>query len=242
MRKRALFIAVCTFMLLTACGGKETPASSTPVASPSPQASEDTAAKEGALNNQSPAGEADDNAKLELSLEVSGGSVDVDPEDTDGFLNEVTFNEIEVVEDYLEAGVNVDALDDNGFGALHKAMQKNSTDMAKLLLDHGADINIVNAGSYTPLLTFTEYNSVDMVRFLLENGADPNIGGGDNDDYYPLIAATRFNYSDIVKLLLDHGAFPNLEYLDNGETVNAMQIAENYGFTEIVELIKKSLE
>ncbi len=238
MKKAALLLVACMIVLTTACGTEESLVEGTSVVTASPSTSEGPS-----LENKTSEPEEDVEAgdQPHISIEVSGGSVAIDPEDSYGFLSAVTFDQKEVVLEYIEAGVQIDFLDDNGFGALYNALYNGNMELAKLLLEHGAAINIQNEQKYTPLLIFAEYDSSEIVEFLLENGADPNIGGGENDDYYPIIAASLLNYPKIVKLLLDHDAYPNLEYVYDGETVNATQIAERYGFTEIEELIQKSL-
>ncbi|MCV7198756.1 ankyrin repeat domain-containing protein [Mycobacterium angelicum] len=78
----------------------------------------------------------------------------------------------------LSEGADVNAVDDQGFTALHAAASRDSEDIVRLLLDAGADVNAKNAKGETPLYNAvrnTTDAALSIVRLLRERGADPTI-------------------------------------------------------------------
>ena len=58
---------------------------------------------------------------------------------------------IEAVKQYLDAGTDVNAKDENGVTPLHQAAYHSNKETAELLLDKGADVNARDNGGETPL-------------------------------------------------------------------------------------------
>ena len=56
---------------------------------------------------------------------------------------------------------------------LHFAAEKNSLEVARLLIEHGADVNAKDS-VFTPLDMAAEFNSIDVARLLIEQGANTN--------------------------------------------------------------------
>jgi uncharacterized protein len=113
----------------------------------------------------------------------------------------------------VEAGGDVDAVDEHGSGTLLTF----HPDVMEYLLGKGADPNRQTNESGDPILAGVAYfNNVECVRLLLQAGADPNglvrdthetalhgclIGLGHN--------VTEYDRHAVVKLLIEHGADPN---------------------------------
>jgi ankyrin repeat protein len=149
-------------------------------------------------------------------------------ESSDGFRNPTIFraidnNDYEDVKRHLQAGENVNAVDDQdwpgGETPLHLAAGWASTRMVELLLDHGANIEaraIVEdeLSNATPLHAAILQKKASTVRLLLDRGADINgaaemydkdgeiEGGGAS----PLHLAAATGQNTIVNLLLEKGA------------------------------------
>lgn len=68
----------------------------------------------------------------------------------------------------LNAGEDVNAVNEQGNTALHYAVALNNAAMADLLLRHGADMNISNAQGWTPL-KIAEKKKVENVAVILRN-------------------------------------------------------------------------
>ena len=86
------------------------------------------------------------------------------PELIDGVKN----NNKEAVLQLLNAGENVNAVNEQGNSALHYAVALNNAEMAEILLRYGADMNISNAQGWTPL-KIVEKKKVEDVAAVLHN-------------------------------------------------------------------------
>jgi hypothetical protein len=117
---------------------------------------------------------------------------------------------------------------------LMEATMNGDTEEVNRFLEEGADPNEQEpeVGS-TALILAADYDQLDAAKILLENGADPNLP--DNSGNTPLMGAVFMENKDIVQLLLDAGADPNFE---NDEGMSAFTYAEDFGYIEIVELLK----
>jgi ankyrin repeat protein len=92
----------------------------------------------------------------------------------------------------VEAGNDVNAVDANGYTALHGAAHRGSNDIVKLLVEKGAKLNAVNALGWTPYLIAdgvfypNTYNRrLETAKLLLELGADPKVGKRRPEDLPP---------------------------------------------------------
>ena len=62
---------------------------------------------------------------------------------------------------------DINALDKNGFSALHYATLQGHSDVVALLLSEGADVNCYNLSQETPLHLASRANNVDLIRLFL---------------------------------------------------------------------------
>jgi uncharacterized protein len=94
--------------------------------------------------------------------------------------NEEAFEAVKIC---IEAGNDVNAVDTNGYTALHGAAHRGSNDIVRLLVEKGAELNVVNALGWTPWIIAdgvfypNTYNRrLETAALLLELGADPKVG------------------------------------------------------------------
>lgn len=75
----------------------------------------------------------------------------------------------------LAQGAPVDLQDDNGWTALHFAVQAKKVDIVRALLEHGANPNLVNAHGNGPLwiAVMNAKGEFEIIKALLCAGADP---------------------------------------------------------------------
>ena len=144
----------------------------------------------------------------------------------DAFVQAAGEGDKEIVELFLEAGMEVDIVGSSGgyysLGAegtaLMHARREGQTEIAKLLLEHGADPN--QTDDETPILIeAVETGNADIARLLLEYGADPD--AKDESDWQrgqtALIVACDYDFPELVQALIDAGA--NVNEKETGKTV-----------------------
>lgn len=114
-----------------------------------------------------------------------------------------------MVRKMLEAGVPVDAPQEDGCSGLWLAAEAGCADVVKLLAESaGANVNAVKtAGNISALYIAGQNGHVSVVDVLLVNGANPNIAK--TTGATPLFIASQQNYIEIVTSLLKAGSNPN---------------------------------
>jgi len=103
----------------------------------------------------------------------------------------------EAVKLCYELGNDVNAVDVNGYTALHGAAHRGSNEIVTFLVEKGANINAVNKLGWTPWIIAdgvfypNTYNRrLHTAALLLELGADPKVGKRRPEDLPPLEAAS----------------------------------------------------
>ena len=103
--------------------------------------------------------------------------------------NEEAFEAVKIC---VEAGNDVNAVDANGYTALHGAAHRGSNEIVRLLVEKGAKLNAVNTLGWTPWIIAdgvfypNTYNRrLETASVLLELGADPKVGKRRPEDLPP---------------------------------------------------------
>ena len=110
----------------------------------------------------------------------------------------------------LEAGADVNAVDNWGDTPLHSLVSRSPDNKAELigvLVDAGANVDARNCRNRTALFTAIDGEDTDSIKALLEAGADVNTR--DKSGETPLHSATWQRDTDLLRLLLEHGAAVN---------------------------------
>lgn len=94
-----------------------------------------------------------------------------------GFLDAVALCPAATVRWFLDHGADPDMAVDDGFPALHLAIDRTGADRAEvmaLLLRHGADVNRRGVNDWTPLhrAACTVPAPLDLIALLIDHGAD----------------------------------------------------------------------
>lgn len=141
----------------------------------------------------------------------------------------VAHGHIEQLRALLDAGADVNASNNYGFTAIHKAVSRGMVDNIKLLIERGANVNAKSSYGWTPLHESVKSNSLDATQVLLDAGADVNALS--NNGQTPLMSLyidknSSYNQDSGEKeasLLIKYGAdkeYSIKEYVNNGEDVS----------------------
>lgn len=84
---------------------------------------------------------------------------------------------LNLLEELLRKGYDVNSKDSDGWTPLHYAVQDNRVDFVNLLLKYKADINAKDGYGNTVIAraTFSAEGNGDIIRLLIDKGADPKI-------------------------------------------------------------------
>ncbi|WP_226658658.1 M48 family metallopeptidase [Pseudalkalibacillus hwajinpoensis] len=143
----------------------------------------------------------------------------------------------EEFESHISAG-NLEAIDSDGWNALHYAAQyPEKEQMLESLLDLGMEPNAVDLYGISPLMITSRNGDVTKVELLLEAGADPNLM--DQDGWTSLIYTAYMepeNREEIYEILLSGGADP---YHVDESGYSAMDYAADAGNDEDIRLLSE---
>ena len=108
---------------------------------------------------------------------------------------------IEAVKQYIAAGSDVNAKDNNGWTPLHYVANK---EVAELLIDEGADVNKkISQEGITPLHFAAWQGRSEIAELLIAEGADVN--AKDDGGRTPLDWAEEVEHTETADLLRKHG-------------------------------------
>ena len=139
---------------------------------------------------------------------------------------------VDVVEEFLTEGADVDAQDDFHGSALQAASSKRHYQVVQILLERGADINAQGGPAGGALHAAACVPDYRMVQLLLEKGADVNPHVREYNN--PLQSAADEGFHEVVHLLLEKGADIDAPASYGG---NALQLASYNGRFQVVQLL-----
>ncbi|MBC8257839.1 MAG: ankyrin repeat domain-containing protein [SAR324 cluster bacterium] len=135
----------------------------------------------------------------------------------------------------LDAGVDLELRDQNGYTPLMQAVKLQNKELVKLLVVHGANVDIVDDVNESPLVWATSLEDVSIAKLLLSHGANPDKG-----NFSPLMwAAFHGNYSMLTMLLK---ARANLNARTHEGWTALMWAAERGNLQALWELLKRGAE
>ena len=114
-------------------------------------------------------------------------------------------NHPDVVEVLIDAGANIDTIDEEGFSPLLRASKDASLDTVKMLVKAGADVSLTDNDGDTCLILAACYGHIETVRALL---CMPEVDVNQSND----MGATSLNRAvfkkraDVVQVLIEVGA------------------------------------
>ncbi len=151
------------------------------------------------------------------------------------FMEDALEGRTEAVEQAIDAGVDVNARDEERRTALMLAGFNGHTETVKTLLKHGAKIDERDSMGRTPLMFAATGDNAAACEALLDAGSDVN-ATDTGEGFTPLMHAAAEGQLAVVKLLLQHHADRNRRDID-GDT--AKSFAQQNGHAEVVEALTK---
>ncbi|XP_059051271.1 oxysterol-binding protein-related protein 1-like [Achroia grisella] len=170
------------------------------------------------------------------------------------------FGHVDVVEALLEAGANVDEVNETGDTPLHKASFIGNEELVILLLKHKADVNIMNGEGRTAcdvcktrdvqrlleaaqrverqererrLLTAAKEGKIDDIQELLSSPYPPNINCADAQGNTCLHCAAYRGHARLAVLLLQNGVDTTLR---NNSGQLAIDLAKDNDMREVLSV------
>ena len=134
---------------------------------------------------------------------------------------------LNLVEDLITLGANLDWQDGDGRTALYMCAIINRPEILRMLIDAGADVNIQHNDGSTALHWCAINNRPKIVRMLLDYGADVNIQH--NNGSTALHWCVMWDHPEIAWMLLDAGAdktIPNNDGALPYELANTQELKE----------------
>ncbi len=139
---------------------------------------------------------------------------------------------LQLVEDLISRGADINFVGDIERSALSLASLKGHVEVVRFLVALGADLNHIDGRGETPLRKAARLRHAKVARLLIENGADVN--HVDNHGESALMKAASSGDFTIAELLVEYGAIVN--HVDNdGET--ALMNAARSGHAQIAQFL-----
>ncbi len=152
----------------------------------------------------------------------------------DCFATYIAKDKIEIVNEFLEAGMSVNSRDDMGVPMLNIATRNDNFEFTKMLLDLGADLNASSDDrGYTAVMDAVWRGNEKITEFLIEKGADLNTINKEGQTN--LILAVGANRENLVKILAENGSDPDVKDMMG---MSAYTYANLFKKTNIVEILK----
>jgi len=111
--------------------------------------------------------------------------------------------DLDAIKCFIDAGIDLNIKNKNGYTALILAAKHNNLEMAKLLISKGANLNVQSKLGWTALMYAAYARFIDMTKLLINSGADLHIESDDNITTLNCAADSGLgaNWPDIIKKL-----------------------------------------
>ncbi len=145
------------------------------------------------------------------------------------------YGHIDIVEDLITRGADIDAKNNHGYTALMYAAKQGHMQTVAFLINHKADLNLCDYVGDTALIHAVLNGKTEVVKYFLDRGSDINIQNCLGCT--PLMEAILCGHSETAILLINSGADLNLrDYTGNTPLTDAA----SYGCTEVVKHLLKN--
>lgn len=150
--------------------------------------------------------------------------------------NQIIYGSVSDVERFLQAGADVNEVDEYGYTPLIETAIVDSLEKAKVVIAHGAEINQPDMVGRTALHWAADNNNIEFCKYLLEQGADPN--AYNSSGQCVLVNPLLRGYHNIKNLLYRYGA--DLKFAQ--DFISAKLIGHRYELVGQVDIINPRQE
>jgi ankyrin repeat protein len=138
----------------------------------------------------------------------------------------------ELIKYLIQNDADVNANNEDGETALHRASINGHLEVVKLLIENNADVNAINEQEETALHIASFNEHLEVVKLLIENNA--NVNAKDEDGGTALHNASLYGHSKVVELLIEEVDDVNAK---DGYGSTALHIASFYRHLKVVKLL-----
>lgn len=132
------------------------------------------------------------------------------PYTSDCFATYIAKDKIEVVNEFLEAGMSINSRDDMGVPMLNIACRNDNFEYVDMFLNLGAELNATSDDrGYTAVMDAVWRGNEKITQMLIDRGADLNTINKEGQTN--LILAVGADRLSLVKLLAENGADPDVK-------------------------------
>jgi len=138
-----------------------------------------------------------------------------------------------VVKLLLEAGADIEAMDQEGLTALMNAAENGTESTVAMLIQHGAQVDAASNAGFTPLIVAAAGGHSKACALLLDK--DPTIiSKTHSEGVDALMYAAAGGHAETVKLLLERGADPKRLHAHGG---SAFMEAATFGSVDVMKIL-----
>jgi len=135
--------------------------------------------------------------------------------------------------DSRPADANINAPQNDGTTALHRAVRNGDLAAVQALIKGGADVNAANRYGVTPISIAAIDGSPRIIAALITAGVDPNSASAGGET--ALMTASRTGKIDALKLLIERGADVNAKDSVHAQTALMWAVLENH--VDVIKLL-----
>ncbi len=163
------------------------------------------------------------------------------PYTSDCFGTYIAKNKPEIVHQFLEAGMSINARDDLGTPMLNIACRNDNFEFVEMILDLGAEINASSDDrGYTAVMDAVWRGNEKITKYLISKGADLNTINKEGQNN--LILAVGANRESLVKLLAENGANPDVKDMMGMSAYNYAVLFKKEKLVEILKPYHKEVQ
>ena len=156
------------------------------------------------------------------------------PFTSDCFATYIAKNKMEIFNEFLEAGMEVNCRDDLGTPMLNIACRNDNFEFVEVLLDLGAELNAISEDrGYTAVMDAVWRGNEKIAKYLIDKGAELNTINKEGQTN--LVLAVGANRENIVKLLAENGADPDVKDMMG---MSAYNYATLFKKQKLVDILK----